>query len=216
MNETGLSAFDLHLQKAEELIERGKPCQAFDQLWHAEALARGDAEAIRRLLERARAYDARVEPRQKIRLVELLAALEHHPRHATEAAPLPPPLAESTPASGFYLGLILSLLLAAGASAVILFIWLISATTVPCSPHDFICIFGDDATSGAGAHLAGTGKGLLYGGIGLLLLSGYTVARLRARLTHPFLMLIVGFPLLYGVVLLSIWGVARGIWGPTK
>jgi hypothetical protein len=108
------------------------------------------------------------------------------------------------------------LLLAAAASAVILFIWVISATMCSCSPHDVICIFGDPATSGAGAHLAGAATGLFFGGIGLLLPVGYMVFRFRGRLAHPFLILILGFPVFYGVVLLSIWGIARGVWGPTK
>ena len=113
---------------------------------------------------------------------------------------------------------LLSLLLAAGVSLVILFFWGVSATMCPCSKQDFLCIFGDPATSGAGAHLggAGVGMGLLYGGIALLITSGYLVYRLRTRLHHPFISLIVGFPVFYGCLLASIWGVARGIWGPTR
>jgi hypothetical protein len=53
----------------------------------------------------------------------------------------------------------------------------------------------------------------LVGGIGLLIVSGYLVNRLRTRLRHPFMSLIVGVPVFYSCLLASMWGVARGIWG---
>jgi hypothetical protein len=223
MSETGSSALDLRLAKAQELIARGKQRRALFELWGAEVLARGNADAIRRMLGFTSAFEQRVEPRQKSRLADLVAALEHDARHATlspAGPPLPPPgtplrpQAEPIGGPAFYLGLVLSLLLAAGASAVIFFIWLLSATECSC-PRNSLCILGEPATSGAGAHLDGAVGGLFYGGIGLLVLSGFMVVLFRKRLAHPFVLLIIGFPALYLVLLLSIWGVARGTWGPT-
>jgi hypothetical protein len=222
MNETGSSALDLDLRltKAQELIARGKQRRALDELWEAEALARGRADAIREMLDFTSAFEQRVEPRQKSRLADLVAALQHDAEMASRAPVAARAVPESTQTersgTAFYLRLFLSLVLAAGVAALILLYWLVSATTCPCSKQDFLCIFGDPATSGAGAHLAGVGMGLLYGGIGLLILSGYLVYRLRTRLHLPFMSLIVGFPVLYGCLLASIWGVARGIWGPTR
>jgi hypothetical protein len=217
MNEVReLSPFDARLAKAQQLFERGKQRRGLAELWGAEVLARGDTEAIREMLNLTSALGQRIEPKHASRLVELVAALEQDASQASESSPMGPLSPPSTePTGAFYLGLVLSLLLAAGASGFILLIWFIAATTCPCSPHDFICIFGDQATSGAGAHLAGAAKGLLYGGTGLLLLTGCAIFRFRTRLTHPFLTLNLGFPLFYGALLLSIWGVARGVWGPT-
>jgi hypothetical protein len=116
----------------------------------------------------------------------------------------------------FYLRLLLSSGLAAVVGALILFFWGFHVSN-PCPCIGF-CIFGDPAASGADAHLAGGGAGLgmLLGGIGLLIVSGYLLYRLRTRLRHPFMSLIVGFPVFYSCLLASIWGVARGIWGPTR
>jgi hypothetical protein len=52
MNEaTGASELDVHLAKAQQLIGRGDQKHALDELWAAEALARGSAEALREILE---------------------------------------------------------------------------------------------------------------------------------------------------------------------
>jgi hypothetical protein len=213
------SQLEVRLTNAQRLFDNGKQRLAVQELWYAEALVRGDSKAIRKLIDCASGFKQHVEPKQESRLVELVAALKHDALQATDSSasgPLPPPCADPAGGRAFYLGLVLSLLLAAAASAVILLIWVISATMCSCSPHDVICIFGDPATSGAGAHLAGAATGLFFGGIGLLLPVGYMVFRFRGRLAHPFLILILGFPVFYGVVLLSIWGIARGVWGPTK
>lgn len=54
---------------------------------------------------------------------------------------------------------------------------------------------------------------MLLGGIGLLIVSGYLVYRLRTRLRHPFMSLIVGFPVFYSCLLASIWGSPEGYGG---
>jgi hypothetical protein len=46
MNETGLSALDLRLTKARDLLGRGNPASALDQLWQAEELAHGNAKEL--------------------------------------------------------------------------------------------------------------------------------------------------------------------------
>jgi hypothetical protein len=51
---------------------------------------------------------------------------------------------------------------------------------------------------------------MLLGGIGSLIVSGYLVNRLRTRLRHPFMSLIVGFPVFYSCLLASIWGSPEG------
>jgi hypothetical protein len=200
-----------HLANAEQLIGRGKGRRALDQLWQAEALARGDPEAIHKLLESTRAFEGRVEPRQSPRLVELVAALEHDARHATESSPLPPPLGERARERAQYLGLVFSSLLAAGLGAAIFIGWAFHVSD-PCPCTGDFCIFGNPASSGADAHLntGGAAVGMILGGVGLLLVSGYLAFRLRL-----LVILIVGFPVLYGLLLLSIWAVARLAWGPT-
>jgi hypothetical protein len=216
MIEIASSALSLRLTKAQQLFEQGKQHQALDRLWDAEALARGNADAIHEMLDLTRTLQQRVEPKQKSRLIELVAALEHDARHATESpamTPLPPPSAD-TAGRGFYPGLVLSLLLAAAVGFVILVVRGFQiANPCPCT-GDF-CIFGNPATGGADAHLNSGWAviGMALGGIGLLIASVYVVTRSRARL--GLLGLIVGFPLLYVVLLASVWGVARVAWGPT-
>ena len=130
-------------------------------------------------------------------------------------------VAESTPTegsgAGFYLRLALSLVLSAGVSAVILFLWAFQISD-PCPCTGGFCVFNNPAIGGADAHLAGAGwgLGLLSAGVGLLIVSGYLVFRLRMRLAHPFMTLIVGFPVFYGCLLASTWALARGVWGPTR
>ena len=115
----------------------------------------------------------------------------------------------------FYISLFFSLLLAAGLGGATLLFWGIHMTD-PCPCSGDFCIFGNPAAGGADAHLVGTVPGLLYAGIGLLIVSGYVVWQFRRRLSHPFLSLIVGFPVLYGCLLASSWAVARVVWGPTR
>jgi hypothetical protein len=116
----------------------------------------------------------------------------------------------------FYLKLGFSSVLAAGAGALIFLYWGLHISD-PCPCTGDFCIFGDPATGGADAHLAGgaVGLGMLLGGIGLLIVTGTLVFLFRARVGHPFLSLVVGFPLLYVALLASIWLVARLAWGPT-
>jgi hypothetical protein len=77
MNETELLDVGLRLMKAQELIARGKQGRALDELWEAEALARGTADAIRKLLSFTSAFAQQVEPRKRSRLADLVAVLEH-------------------------------------------------------------------------------------------------------------------------------------------
>src|SRR5215831_10624777 len=76
MIETASSAFERRLAKAVELFERGKQRQAVQELWLAEALARGDEDAIREMLELTRGLEQRIEPKQESRLAELVVVLE--------------------------------------------------------------------------------------------------------------------------------------------
>jgi hypothetical protein len=220
MIEIASSAFGLRLTKAQKLFERGKQRQAIQELWYAEALARGDAEAIRELLHVTHAMQQCIEPKQNSRLAELVAALEHNAKAATRwPVGTPPALAEAEPMGrpAFYLGLALSLLLAAGIGAVILFFWGFHLSN-PCPCTGGFCMLGNPATGGADAHLSGGGAGIgmLCGGVGVLGLLAFLVARFRTRLAHPFLSLTVGFPVLYGVLLAAGWTVARMVWGPTR
>ena len=114
-----------------------------------------------------------------------------------------------------YLRLALSLLLAAAVGGLISVYFSIH-TANPCPCDNEFCIFGYPASGGADAHLAGAVTGLCLGGIGLLVVSAYLVWQFRKRLRRPFLALIVGFPVFYGCILASAWGVARMAWGPTR
>jgi hypothetical protein len=89
MNETGLSAIDLRLTKAQELIARGKQRRATQELWNAEALARGNEDAIRKLLDFTTAFEQQVEPRLKPRLADLVVALEHYAGSASRSRVAP-------------------------------------------------------------------------------------------------------------------------------
>ena len=215
------SELSLRLTKAQELIDGGKGQRALDELWKAEALARGDADLLRRISALASSLKDRVEPTQASRLAELLEVL----RHDAEATSRPPvvsrPVREdsrrSSDAPAFYFGLALSLLVAAAVSGLALLVWGIH-TSNPCPCTGDFCIFGNPAVGGADAHLASASAGLLDAGmgIGLLVASGYLIWRFRTRLSHPLLSLVVGFPVLYVCLLMSIWAVARMVWGPTR
>ena len=218
MNETPSPQLRLHVGKAQELVERGKQKQALQELWFAEAQARGDGAAIRELINFTTQFEERIEPKRKPRLAELVAALEHDAKVATRSLVASHAVTQcaQTGRSGaaFYLGLALSVVLAAGASGLILLFWVFQMSDpCSCSGQDF-CFFGNPATGGVDAHLAGAGwgLGLLFGGVGFLILATYLVVRFRL----PFMSLIVGYPVFYGGLLASTWAVARGVWGPTR
>lgn len=212
------SELSVRLTKAQELIDHGKQRRALGELWEAEALARGNADSLRQMSDFARTFQQRVEPKQASRLAELVAALEHdadNAARAPEASSAVPTSQAERSVAVFYLGLFVSLLLAAGVSGLTLVIWWFN-TTNPCPCSGDFCIFGNPAAGGADAHLVGALPGLLYGGVSLLIVSGYLIWQFRARLRYPFLSLVVGFPVLYGCLLASSWAVARLIWGPTR
>jgi hypothetical protein len=71
---TGSIQLDSRLAKAQELMARGKQRQALDQLWAAEAVARGDADSLRRMSDVAGVwvFQQRFEPGQAPRLAQLV------------------------------------------------------------------------------------------------------------------------------------------------
>jgi hypothetical protein len=85
MNETTApSQLDARLAKADELLARGKQRQALDELWDAEALARGNADSLRQMSDFATPLQQRLEPRQASRLAELVEVLQHDIETASE------------------------------------------------------------------------------------------------------------------------------------
>jgi hypothetical protein len=97
---TESSQLDARLTEAQELIARGKQQRALDQLWEAEALARWSADAIRKMLRVASAFEQRLEPKQKPRLTYLLATLELDAKEAARAPVTAPPRpVDATPPS---------------------------------------------------------------------------------------------------------------------
>jgi hypothetical protein len=174
---------------------------------------------VQQTLRRGDRASGRYDPRGN-----RVAELGRVPHHDIEMAPGPP--GASRPVTGdarlssrgdFYLRLGLSLVLGAVVGVVILVFWAVRISD-PCPCRGDFCILGNPSTGGADAHLGGGGAvlGVLCGGIGLLIVSGYLVSHFRIRLRHPFLSLVVGFPLLYIAMLAAIWAVARVVWGPTK
>jgi hypothetical protein len=87
---TKSTEFDVRLARARDLLERGEQSGAIDELWEAEAFARGRADAIREVLDFSSGFEWRVEPEQASRLVELVAALEHDAEEASPRLPAPP------------------------------------------------------------------------------------------------------------------------------
>jgi hypothetical protein len=116
----------------------------------------------------------------------------------------------------FLLAEVVSLLAAGAVGAFIFFVWVIGATGCPCSAHDDLCFFGEPATSGAGFHLVGSVATVAYASLGVLILAGFVVFWFRARVRRPFLLLVVGFPVYYLVLLVLISVAARVVWGPTR
>jgi hypothetical protein len=92
MNETtGQSQLEARLAKAQAWLERGKQKRALQELWFAEAQARGNADAVRRLIDFTALFEQRAEPMLRSRLADLVAALEHdakiaHDQGAASAA----------------------------------------------------------------------------------------------------------------------------------
>jgi hypothetical protein len=74
---TGPSQLDARLTQAQELMARGKQRHALDEMWKAEALARGNPEAIRELSDFTTAFAMEVGPSQTSALADLIDALEN-------------------------------------------------------------------------------------------------------------------------------------------
>src|SRR5438270_3431429 len=94
---TASSELDIRLAKVQALIEQGKQRRALQELWNAEAHARGNADAIREMLDFTTAFEQRVEPRQKSRLTDLVATLEHDAEQASRSPIAAPLVSDSAP-----------------------------------------------------------------------------------------------------------------------
>jgi hypothetical protein len=73
---TGASPLSLRLTRARQLIDRGKQQYALDELCEAEVVARGNADAIREVIEFTADFQEQVEPSQQARLEDLVTSLE--------------------------------------------------------------------------------------------------------------------------------------------
>lgn len=71
------SPLDARLTKAQEMTARGKVRQALDQLWAAEALARGDADSLRRTSDVAAALREPFGSGHTSQLAQLIEVLRH-------------------------------------------------------------------------------------------------------------------------------------------
>jgi hypothetical protein len=69
------SDLGLRLTKAQELLDSGDQKRAVRELWFAEAIARGDADALPGVLALAAAFEAAAKARRKSELAELVQVL---------------------------------------------------------------------------------------------------------------------------------------------
>jgi hypothetical protein len=134
---------DASFAKARALIERGKQRQALDELWKAEAIARGNSEAIRELSNFASAFEQQVTPRQKPYLEELTRTLQHdaetlsRPQTATKTA---------VPAPRDPIRVVLWTFLVLGGGGALVGGVIGFALGSSCSSEDMICFSRSDTT----------------------------------------------------------------------
>lgn len=175
------SQLGVRIAKAQALIERGKERRALDELWEAEAQARGNGNAIHELIDFTTALEDRVERRQSSRLAELVATLEHG---AKQASLVPVTTAADEPNQGRrrwpggFRGVLLAVLVLGGVGVVLGAV--IGAAAGSCDPNKDICIGSQGDWAAIGAiflGLAGAGIALLGS---LLWLLGRMTARHRS------------------------------------
>lgn len=175
MNETtAASRVGAHLTRARELMERGKQRLAIDELWEAEAQARGSEAATHELIDFTIAFERRIGPKQRANLVELLAALEHDAEDAWPTAPEPtaPTTASSRPPGQLALSVV-SIIVASVVGVALLF----------ASTSDFMC---STVARSSGEDVANAGTIALLGGIASLIAA--IAVRNHARLLSAVLL----------------------------
>jgi hypothetical protein len=89
------SRLDDRLAKAQDLVARGRQRQALDELWQAEAPARGDVGSLQQMSEFVASLQQQLGPKQASRLAELADVLQHD----IETALRPRGTADSPPKS---------------------------------------------------------------------------------------------------------------------
>jgi hypothetical protein len=153
MSETGSSALDLRLTKARDLIVRGKQRPALNELWEAEALARGNADALREILDfvAASSFGGSVgatggwrQPlsRESAELAELLATLEQDAKQAAIMTSAAESAGHWWPRERWWPPGLPGALLAIfvlGVLGVAVGVVIGLVTTAPCNSQDFIC-----------------------------------------------------------------------------
>jgi hypothetical protein len=200
------SELALCLTKAQELLERGKQKQALHQLWFAEALARGNAGALREVLNVATAFGEGVEPRRKSDLTELLEVLQHDIVSAIPHAVAPRARAETDAISTTKYVLWLIALAVVGFA-----IWVIYAVTA--SPFFPNCGNPNEILGGVysgGAASSGSLVTAVFLGVLLWLVAVAAALVLRRQLG----LLFGSFLAAYVVGLVVLWNVSPLIWGP--
>jgi len=173
MNETTSSDLDLRLTKANDLIERGKHREALDELWRVEALARGEAEALRQTLDFVAVFGFAASigassnwrqplSRDSAELAELVATLERDVEQQSVARSVAESVGRYWPPSGFSAAL-LAIFGLGGLGAILGAI--IGLRTASCNPQDIVCFSPGDMAfiyaivfglAGAGAGLVGS------------------------------------------------------------
>jgi len=83
----GQSPLDFTLGKAQELMTRGKEGPALDQLWEAEAIARGDADSLRQASDVVATLRQQFGSRQASELAQLIEVLQHDLEVASRTTP---------------------------------------------------------------------------------------------------------------------------------
>jgi hypothetical protein len=189
MSETVSSELDLRLTKAQELIGRGEQRQALDELWQAEALARGNAQELRQMLDfiAASGFAASIgasgdwrQPlsRESAELAEVVATLEHDVEQLSLARSAAESVGHYWPPSGFSAALLA--IFALGGIGAILGVIIGAADASSCNPNRDIC-FGAGFEATYLALLLGIG-GALAGLVGSLLVWLFgRIARHRSR-----------------------------------
>jgi hypothetical protein len=181
MSETGSSALDLRLTKARDLIVRGKQRRALNELWEAEALARGNADVLREILDFVAATgfggasgdSGQPLSRDSAELAELVATLQHDLERASRMRSAAKPVGRWPRGFSAAMWAILGL----GGLGVIVGTIIGNAVSESCDPNKDLCLPQGLAVTFY-AFLFGVG-GLAIGLTGSLLV--WLLGRMAAR-----------------------------------
>ena len=117
---TSESEVDLRLAKAKDLIESDALPRALDELWVAEAHARGNEAALREMIEFTLALEQQAPPKLRVALETLVSTLRHDLAQAGQSPVMPAGAAETTDSGSIFGMAIFGGILGAVGAAVII------------------------------------------------------------------------------------------------